>query len=240
MSDRVCFFVSVCQDDLHYLSDWVRWTAPCPFVVLFDRCPTATWGQVFDHPRCRGTYAQEDPAVEFEERLKQPLLNRALEVADWAFGLDVDERLEEGFFSKLLAALDAAEALPKGGADYAQFRWLNLWNDRQHIRRDGEWLSHKRACCYRGQGRQWVFDHPITNGAKLQGRTGTMHYTGEPAILHAGMMTAALRREHKARWDRIYGTALNGDKNPYGFWNWAIETEGAAEVAPHGLFPEGG
>lgn len=230
---RVCAFTSVCLEDAHwapqYLAEATR--IGVPYVVHYDRCRPED-SQLFRYldksQLCVGRTFSDSGTREFDERHKQAPFNlvAALEY-DWAMAWDIDETYAAEFPLKLLAECTA---------DYVDVRWLNLWGDKDHVRIDRGFAEGHRVKFYNLRGRKWVFDHPITNGAKLVGRDPVLARVYEFVCLHWGMMSPALRRMHKDRWDRIYSTALRGDPNPYGFWKDAVETETDAVTVRHGYF----
>jgi hypothetical protein len=225
----------VCEEDAGWLEQYQAEAdrLEMPHVVHLDRCSALTRWRVAAHRLCVGTTRQDGPAVEFRETHKQMALDVVAGLGyDWAMAWDVDETYEAGARQLIAEACEAA-----GEADCIDIRWLNLWGDVRHIRADGSWLAGHRVKMLNLQGgRRWRFDHPITNGPKLVGREGVT--VRHPLVcLHHGMMTPEMRRMHKARWDRIYSTALRGDPNPYGFWASAIESEDQAVTVRHGYTP---
>lgn len=233
MNNTVCAFTAVCQEDLVWLHKYLCEVERLnlPFGMHLDRCLPHTWAFVQAHPLCLTTTISVSDA-EFNEQHKQPILDSITALGyGWAFAWDIDETYETGFRNKL------DRLLPQlSGADCVDLRWLNLWDDERHVRTDRNFDAGHRVKLYNlNEGRRWAFDHPITNGAKLVGREGVTVKV-DLVCLHHGMMTPELRRQHKARWDRIYSTALRGDPNPYGFWREAIATEDSAVTVKHGYF----
>lgn len=215
----ICAMTALCEEDSGYVSQYLAemQRLNLPFVVLFDRCSPETRSLVAKHKLCAGACARDERDGEFHEQCKQEVLDLVQEQGyDWALVVDIDETFE----------LDAVKYLNEivvnpafNTVDYITCRWLNLWGDTKHVRVDLSFGNSYRVKFYNLQKqRRWVFDHKITNGAKLVGRETVLHRL-ELVCLHHGLMTQELRELHKKRWDRIYSTALKGDKNPYGFWN---------------------
>lgn len=225
----VCAFTCVCQEDVRWLPGYVAEAERMgmEFVLLYDRMKPE---ETANHQLCRGVLTRE--TGEFNEQAKQPLMDLVKALGyDWAFAWDVDEVYAENAMN-VIWLLEAWK-----DTDCFDTRWLNAWGDRDHIRVDERYAIGHRVKLYNMTGgRTWVFDHPITNGPKLQGRAGTIGQAMDLVCIHLGMMTGELRRMHKERWDRIYSTALRGDPNPYGFWKWMIETEDQAVAIKHGYF----
>lgn len=210
----VCMFVSVCPEDACWLQLFLSEVdrLNLPFVVLLDR-----WGFMDDpgplvkHWLCAGYSKRPYGSGEFNEQHKQIILDLAAAKGfDWAMAHDIDESYERNARKKI-------DAISELDADLVDIRWLNLWGDRDHVRVDSGFASGHRVKFYNLRSGEWVFDHPITNGAKLVGREGVT-VKADLVCLHHGFMTKELRVMHKERWDRIYSTALRGDPNPYGAW----------------------
>jgi hypothetical protein len=225
----VCMFTAVCEEDKgwipQFLSEAERLNLP--FVVHLDRCRREPFvkSDIERHPLYKGASYKDEG--EFTEQDKQDALNLVAVLGyDWAMATDIDETYEQEASAKI------AEIV-KMDADLVDVRWLNLWGDKDHVRVDLNFAVGHRVKFYNLRSGKWVFDHPITNGAKLQGREAKVA-KADLVCLHAGMMTPELRRLHKERWDRIYSTALRGDPNPLGFWRQALETEKDAVLIRHG------
>lgn len=228
---EICFFTSVCEADYGHVSRYLREVErlDMPFVVHFDRCHIP---EMADHHLCDGFTYQYDPAIEFEERHKQAPLNKVVSLAyDWACMMDIDETWEFDILEKF-------KRLDQLGADYVDTRWLNLWGDWRHVRVDSNYaLGHRVKLFNLKSGLKWEFDHPITNGPKTIGaREPVLATCLDMVCLHWGMMTQEDRLHHKARWDRIYSTALRGDQNPYGFWKNACDETIKPILVKHGYF----
>ena len=232
---KVCAFTAVCEEDYDWVGQYLdeAQRLRLPFAVHLDRCSASTRTRMVVHPLCVASTYQQYPAVEFTEQHKQGILDKVADLGyDWAMAWDVDETYER-HFTDLLTTLGHE---PQSKFDQVSVRWLNLWGDRDRVRVDQRFGSMRRVKFYNLQGgRRWDFDHPITNGAKLAG-DGEAEWQSGAVCLHHGMMTPALRRLHRERWDRIYSTALRGDPNPYSFWKNAIETEAEAVTIRHGYF----
>lgn len=226
----LCAFTSVCEEDSAWIFQYIveAHRLNLPFIMNFDRCSKLTKSLVQSHKLCVASCCQDDSTREFRETDKQWLLDEAKCLGyEWAMAWDIDETYERDARAKFDDILSAETA------DLVDVRWLNLWGDKEHIRVDGAFLHGHRVKFYNLKGsRQWRYDNPITNGAKLMSG-GAITVKRDIVCLHHGMMTPELRRMHKARWDRIYSTALRGDANPYGFWKNAIETEAEAVLERH-------
>jgi hypothetical protein len=229
---KVCAFVSVCAEDACWVPQFVSEMErlSMPFVVLFDRCHTHDLYWTFVRSELCVSWTSRLPKDgEFTEQCKQVILDRvAGDKFDWAMAMDVDETFERDAPAKI------AEIV-KLDADLVDVRWLNLWGDKDHVRVDLNFAVGHRVKFYNLRSGKWVFDHPITNGAKLQGREAKVA-KADLVCLHHGFMTQELRVMHKERWDRIYSTALRGDKNPYGAWAQACDESIEPVLIRHGYF----
>lgn len=228
----VCAFTAVCGEDRDWLRQYI-WEAErleMPFVILLDRFPARP--KILNHRLCVRVLERHESEGEFTEQAKQPLLDTVQQLGySWALAWDVDETYEH-FGPGVLPKY--ADYGTMNYVDFMTMRWLNLWETPSHVRVDRGYADMRRVKLLNlGGGRQWVFDHPVTNGPKLVGRT-PVGYDSTKVCLHHGMMTAELRRLHKKRWDRIYSTALRGDPNPYNFWREMVETEDQAVTVRHG------
>jgi hypothetical protein len=233
----VCMFVSVCREDECWVPQFLAEAErlKLPFAVHLDRLtndrqvPGPTFERMVCHRLCVGVTSQPNQKVEFTEQHKQEVFDKVASLGyQWAFASDIDETYEQEARWKI-------EYISELDADLVDVRWLNLWGDKAHVRVDLNFATGHRVKFYNLRSGKWVFDHPITNGAKLQGREAVT-VKNDLVCLHHGMMTPELRRLHKERWDRIYSTALRGDPNPLGFWRQAIETEKDAVLIRHGYF----
>lgn len=216
----VCAFTAVSGEDHlwmdQYLGEAERLSLP--FVIHFDRWQGIDKGPVTEHPLCIGWTEQPDLRIEFNEQHKQKALDLAWASGHrWALAWDVDEVWEVNARRKL-------DQIHWRGEDYLLARWLNCWDDRDHVRADEPFLESVRVKLYRlDSGVRWFFDHPITNGAKQRpGDREPKAGMTDLICFHHGLMTHALRLQHKARWDRIYTAAVGG--NPYGFWDRVLDT----------------
>lgn len=242
MSNRVMAFTSICEEDACWLPQYLAEAErlSLPFVIHFDRCGSDTKEKVTEHPLCLSWTSQDRPAVEFNEQHKQGLIDILIRVrkmgrakVNWAMAWDVDETYQRN--ATFLQFMQAGLLNPT--TDQLQVTWLNLWETPEWIRVDGPFGAPKRVKFYNLQeDRKWVFDHPITNGAKLVDRqeveTDFIAFT----CLHWGLMTHELRKQHKERWDRIYSTALRGDPNPYKIWEYALNPNVKPVTIRHGYF----
>lgn len=228
---NICVFTSICEEDREhfdrYLNEIDR--LKMMFVIHFDRCRDSTKWLFGLHPRCLGYTMQDDPSREFTEQDKQGIFD--LIAADrsfkWALAWDVDETFEREAPRKM-------RLLAERGAANITTRWLNLWDDARHIRIDPPYDTGYRVKFYNLKYEGWKFQHPIVNGAKIDGQESI--HNSDLVCLHWGMMTERLRILHKQRWDRIYSTALRGDPNPYGFWKDALDPTKPAKVTTHAYF----
>jgi len=240
-------YTSVCEEDAGYAPQYLAEAErlAMPFAIHLDRCSTSTLRKFFRHPLCVGYTTQNNRSIEFNEQHKQAVFDLAAkQKPQWLMAWDVDETFERDAPRKLLEIADL-------DADYVDVRWVNLWDDPKRVRTDGPFSQGHRVKFY-SMKLKWKFDHPITNGAKAIDReTGNVlvynpHRPNSKEIkraqhdlvcIHWGMMTRELRELHKDRWDRIYSAALRGDKNPYGFWEYALnETDYPPVTSEHDYF----
>lgn len=223
---RVCAFTAVCQEDAQWIPQYLAEVerVRVPFAIHFDRCHFPIMA---DHSLCIASSVQPNKSKEFTEQHKQDILDmvRRLDF-DWALAWDIDETFER----KAEGPWDLDSAI-----DHYQMRWLNLWDDRDHIRVDLNYAISWRVKLLNLRHR-WMFDHPITNGPKAIGIKDPSLAKLDLVCLHWGMMTHSLRKFHKERWDRIYSKALRGDPNPYGFWNQALDPNITPVTVKHGYF----
>lgn len=235
MNRSIAVACSFCEEDLpwvpQFLAEMERLNLR--FGMHFDRCSESTKLLVSEHPLCIVTTSQDNPRVEYNEQHKQAIFDGVSALAaklgfNWVFHWDIDETLEKDGPRKL-DELSQPEYLVH---HLIKFHWVNLWEDPQHIRKDGAFAAGHRTKLYNvTNGKRWHFDHKITYGAKLVigdpnvNRPDTdktiPEFRYDLTILHWGFMTEALREMHKARWDRIYTTAVGN--NPYGMWNYTCD-----------------
>ena len=228
MRSDIGVFTCICEEDAiwidQYLAEIER--LDLPYATHLDRCSNRTKARMTSHANCIGFDEQNNHAIEFEERHKQGVFDLVAGAGyQWALAWDIDETWERDAPKKIASLSDV-------DADYLTCRWLNLWNDAQHIRIDGAFEKGHRVKFYR-LDRTWRFDHPITNGAKNDSPDTALGRL-DLVCLHHGLMTRELRLQHKERWDRIYSTALRGDQNPYGFWKFACDESIEPTVIRHG------
>lgn len=228
--NTICAFTSVCEEDGiwvdQYLAEIDRLVMP--FAVHLDRwSPTSEVAdRLLKHPLCVGSTRQNKVEVEFNETHKQRVFDLVVGFRfKWAMAWDIDETFEASACTKIGEVLDQAATY-----DSVIVKWWNLWDDPYHIRVDGPFGSGYRDKIYNLSARRWKFCSLVVNGPKLMCPSGEplpnsmmVHYNSDLVCLHHGMMTRELREQHKARWDRIYSTALRGDNNPYGIWNYALD-----------------
>jgi hypothetical protein len=221
-----CAFTSVCEEDACWIDQYLLEAErlATPFCIHLDRCSPAIKRKLVKHRLCAGATEQADSRVEFNEQHKQAVFDMVVKLGfQWAMAWDIDETYERLAPEKIERALQL-------DVDYVDIRWLNLWNDTKHVRTDGPFSDGHRVKFYNLRVGPWTFAHKIVNGAKIVGKDTRMGKS-DLVCLHHGMLTLELRQLHKERWDRIYSTALNGDRNPYGFWKYALEVP--ARVSEH-------
>lgn len=216
-------YTSVCEEDKDWIPQYLKEVERLgfPFAIHLDRCSVDTKHLFTSHPLCIGaTFNKKD---EFSEQHKQGVFNIIASKCTWALAWDVDETWEVDAPRKFADLPDA---------DYMDAVWVNLWDDEDHIRVDGPFSRGHRIKLYNVEKYQWKFDHPITNGAKH------VHPGEEPRLakmdltcIHWGMMTKAMRKFHKDRWDRIYTSHVGA--NPYGFWSYALDPQYEPNVVPY-------
>lgn len=223
---KLCAFTSVCQEDeqfvTRYLAEAVR--LRLPFCVHFDRCSPQFRSRFKRNPFCKGWTEQRDPKIEFRETHKQGVFDLVVSHGyEWAMAWDVDETYERDAPAKI-------ETITSLNADQVDVRWVNLWDDERHVRTDGPFSGGHRVKFYHLKSKTWKFCHPIVNGAKAVDVDGHPLPESETTLvkydlvtLHWGNLTREMREFKKARWDRIYSTALKGDPNPYGIWDFGLD-----------------
>lgn len=228
---KICAFTSICEEDACWLDQYLAEAGrlDMPFVMHFDRCSQETKDRVSSHRLCLGTTQQDDVRQEFEEWHKQAPLDviQNSRQFDWAMAWDVDETWHRDF--RALAGL-----LRTCGANQVDVPWKNLWDDKDHIRVDGPFSAGHRVK-FLTMVHRWRFDSKITNGPKAEGIPDSQFTTEKLPIacIHWGMMTHEMRMQHKERWDRIYTAAVG--RNPYGFWNYALDPAYIPTVVKHDL-----
>lgn len=206
-------YTAICEEDKQWFNQYLKEIErlDLQFVIHFDKCSEETKELFKNHPNYFGSTEKE--SGEFSEMDKQKMFNLLQGHFDWGLAWDVDETWE----------IDAREKLKNiPEADYIDCRWVNLWNDPQHIRTDGPFQGGHRVKLYR-LNRKWNFTHPIVNGAKHGSGSEPVEAKWDLTCIHWGMMTKELRELHKARWDRIYTSHVGN--NPYGFWAYALDEE---------------
>lgn len=230
-------FTEICEEDQvwipQYLAEVER--LGMPFGIYLDRCSLDTKALFIDHPLRVVWVSQDDPTLEYTEQHKQTVFDALAKTAEfrWLVHWNIDEVWERDAPRKLAWNADRDE-------DYLMVQWVNCWEDQAHVRIDGQFYYSKRVKFYNvSDGRRWKFDHPITHGCKLVGADGVPQHDSQVksghshlVCLHTGLMTRELRELHKARWDRIYTTAVGN--NPYKFWDYCLnEAEYPATVVPN-------
>jgi hypothetical protein len=229
----VCAFTSLCEEDASWIDQYLAEIERLyiPFVINFDRCSQRTKERIGNHRLCIGTCNQDNPAMEFSEKSKQPVLNVIARIAQewgptWALAWDIDETWERDApekFAKLFNQQAAVE-----GTDVLRTRWVNLWGDPMHIRVDPPFRGVLREKLYRMAPRlAWKFVSSVTNGPRgydlNDGSYSRQVSNTDIVCLHHGLMTHELRALHRDRWNRIYGRAIG--KNPYQIWDCAFDPE---------------
>ena len=220
----ICAFTAVCEEDRVWIPQYLREVERLGvyFAVHFDRCSYAT-KDMAGHRLCAGYTVQDLPNVEFNEMHKQAVLDLVVTRGfRWALAWDIDETWERHAPEKLSTSTFQHPDAGIVPYDEIVVNWVNLWGDPQHVRVDRPSAGSRVKLLNLHSGR-WLFDHPITNGPKLQRARCVVTGEVDLTCLHHGMMTPELRALHKARWDRIYSTALRGDENPYQFWKYMTD-----------------
>lgn len=222
----VCAFTAVCEEDTNWIPQYLAEVERLrvPFAVHFDRFVDEAMSA---HPLCVGRTMQPNPCIEFDERDKQGMLELVQRRGfGWALAWDIDETWERAAPQKL-QELGRLNSL----ADHVRCIWMNLWGDRHHVRVDEPFWGRRVKFLNLRNGVHWKFHNSTVNGPGAFDNRGErvneakdLRLTDLDLIcLHHGMMTRELRLLHKARWDRIYSAANNGDGNPYGFWRLACD-----------------
>lgn len=232
-------YTSVCEEDACWIPQYLKEVERLNlhFGMHLDRCSTYTKNLIRSHPNCIGTTENilHPKAKEFNDTHKQGVFDLVVKAGfDWAMAWDIDETYARDTPQRL-------EEIQKLDYDYIDTKWVNLWGDEFHIRVDGPFSGGHRVKFYNLQsGFHWKFEGPITNGAKgfkkpgapWGGRSvclgGKFH---QLVCMHWGMMTEELRLQHKARWDRIYTTAVGN--NPYGFWDYSLDSSITPVIVPN-------
>lgn len=221
--EKVGVYTAICEEDKDWIPQYLKEVERIgfPFAVHLDKCSPETKELLRSHKLCIGS--TENKKGEFSEQHKQGVFDIISKSCEWALAWDVDETWE-------IEAPEKLRNLPD--CDYIDAKWVNLWNDKDHIRIDGPFSAGHRVKLYNVKRYSWRFDHPITNGAKHvlpreEPRLEKMDLT----CIHWGMMTEEMRKFHKERWDRIYTSHVGA--NPYGFWSYALDPQYEANVVPY-------
>lgn len=224
---KACMFTAICQEDAHWIPQYVAEAErlDMPYAIHLDRCSPRDDSRIerlCGHRLCVGATSQPDKAIEFTEQHKQGVLDLVVGLGfDWAVPMDCDETWEK----------DAPRKFPLlmcENGDYIDVKWVNLWDDPQHIRVDGFLGAGHRVKFINLRVGEWRFCHPVVNGPKLIDRKTHGVERHDVVCLHWGVMTHAMRVQHKERWDRIYTKAVGA--NPYGFWNSILDPNVSPEV----------
>lgn len=238
-SKLIAGFTSVCEEDVGFLPRYLveAERLQLPFVMHFDKCSQETKDLVSAHPMCIGTTSYDSDEW-FNELHKQEALDKVISLGyKWAINWDVDETFEKEARVKFDSL---AERREDAVLDY---KWVNLWEDEDHIRVDGPMAQGHRTRIYNLQHNYiWKFYNPKINGAAAFERNGRKTFLRKEVgigkidlvCLHWGMMTQAMRLAHKERWDKLYGKHTDNGKNPYGFWEWASDETITPVTAPNG------
>lgn len=229
---NICAFTSVCGEDERWLEQYLDEIdrLRMPFAMLLDRCPREMYTRVRGCQWCIGTVAQE--GKEFEESDKQKVLDLFQDrgTFDWALAWDIDETWHRDFKHRV-------EVLDQDKADIFSTPWVNLWNHPKYIRTDGH-IGTRRREKFLSLRKRWRWLDPITNGPYPflpygAAPPATIEQIDLPCI-HWGFITPELRREHKARWDRIYTAAVG--RNPYPIFTEIVDESQVPVLVEHDYF----
>jgi hypothetical protein len=233
MSNDVCVFTSVCDEDAEHFGRYLREMGrlAMPFAVHLDRCVSKDSEVFARHPLCVGTTRPANHNVEFNETHKQQVFDLVVSRGfKWALALDVDETFEKGARPKIDEIVASDHSL-------IVTRWVNLWLDERHARIDGPFVAGRRMKFYNLARHQYRFLKPEVNGAYVVDERGRRAAVDIPCTesdlvcLHYGLMTPESCRLHKERWDRIYKRCSGA--NPYGIWKYACDPDVVPEVIEH-------
>lgn len=229
---KICAYTAVCEEDAcwipQYLDEVER--LEMPFCVLLDNCSRSTRDLFCDlryRPYLRGIAERNDTSVPFSETDKQHVFDLAVQSgADWAMAWDIDEIWEPEFWQKV-GRLDPETM------DCVDCPWLNAWGDRETVRIDGAMSMGHRVKFYNlRSGISWLFKNHLVNGAYGTSGRKPLEVKAPVCCVHHGLMTRELRVQHKDRWDKIYGHWSKDGRNPYGFWDFALNTDEQAITCP--------
>lgn len=208
---RLGMYTAICEEDKEWIPQYLKEVErlDVPFVIHFDKC---FFPELAEHKNCVGFTKKEEG--EFSERDKQGVFDLLKSKGfEWGCAWDIDETWDKNFTEKLAL-------VENSGAEYIDCPWVNLWESDDMVRRDGAFGGGHRAKFYK-LNREWIFTHPITNGAKHRGGEEPIQAKVPIVCIHHGLKTKALRKLHKDRWDRIYTHHVGN--NPYGFWAFALD-----------------
>lgn len=226
----VAAFTCICLEDVQWIPQYLREAErlSMPFAIHLDRCrpgDDAHLLRLCKHALCLGTTRQTDKEQEFQETQKQAVLNRLVrKKVRWAMAWDIDETFERDAPRKLLQ-------LPTMTGVSLRTPFLHLWEDPRHHRSD---VATVRDCFFRLDAGTWRYIYAAVNGPGLYRRGERIPSTSDDfdlVRLHWGMMTPALRQQHKERWDRIYQKAVGW--NPYQFWAHCTDPNIPATIEEH-------
>lgn len=237
------FFTSVCEEDAvwipQYLAEIDRLNFD--FTINFDKCSEQTKELIKRNRHCVGFTLNDDKDKKFSELDKQGVLDLLIEKGyDWALNVDIDETWEKN-------APEKFKVLDTATFDVGDYKWVNLWGDKHHIRTDGPCASGHRSRIYNLHSPwEWRFYSEVINGASAwikekkewRRRLECDLQKIDLTCLHWGLMTEEMRVSHKKRWDAIYGSYSNnvneyGSRNPYGFWDWCLDPNITPRIEEH-------
>lgn len=243
-----------------YLNDLQR--IGLGFCMHFDRCSDTLKHKVVSHQMYRGHTEQNRKMIEFTEQHKQGVLDLVVSKRyRWAMAMDIDETHETDTSTKLLTLLESAESENIHHCTVSFYTLWDHWKYhrydgpfgqgvRTHLYKieDGSKLYFRSAKVNgptRFSSRGKTASLPILKKlitrrrlssvgrlSRIGGRLDTNVRKYDLVRLHWGLMTEGLRKQHKQRWDRIYGK-LGG--NTYQIWKHSLEKEYIPDVKEHGL-----
>ena len=237
----IAAFTSICEEDARYIDQYLREIdrMDVDFTMHFDKCSDGTKEKIKSHPRCIGFTENNNQEHHFDERDKQGVLD--ILVAKkyvWAVNWDMDETWEREAPSKLRKILEE-----NTDAYVLDYTWVCLWDEPKFYRNDGPLAQGHRTRIYNlsKEGVTWVFYAATINGAatfdgkhmKVRKEVGITKV--DLICVHWGYLTREERVKHKERWDFLYGRHTGDGKNPYGFWDWALE-DIQPSLVEHDLF----
>lgn len=229
MNRKIVACTPLCEEDAVYIPQYLAEVERMEvgFFVYLDRCSVGTKDALRRHPACLGSVSQDDPAVDYQENVREQLYQKAVEHGCCMTILwDADET-----WSRDAPGL-VQDWRQRKDWDCLRATWLNLWGDREHVRLDNP-SNPERVKVHRVNGTvQWrwvggIVVDPYPSRQVRQLDSGLV-------CLNHGLMTYELRLQHKARWDRIYGR-MNG-KNPYDYWDLLLDEERYPPVIAQNIY----